>query len=56
MAFSSDVVSVMAVNHMPVLINVNTCENFPKIYRSTKIATGVTFPGEDGASKICPVE
>lgn len=29
-ALSSDEVSVMVVNHMPFLINVNTCKNFPQ--------------------------
>lgn len=38
MALSPDVANVMIVNHMPFLINVNTCKNFPPIYKNSKIA------------------
>lgn len=38
MALSSDVANVMIVNHMPFLINVNTCKNFPQLYKNTKTA------------------
>lgn len=56
MALSSDVASVMIVNHMPFLINVNTCKNFPQIYKNTKIGMWLTFLGEDEVSEIYSVQ
>lgn len=51
-ALSSDEVSVMVVNHMPFLINVNTCKNIPEHQNSQS----VTFLREDEACKLCSAE
>lgn len=56
MALSFDVASVMIVNHMPFLINVNTCKIFPQICKNTKIAMWLTFLGEDEVSKLYSVQ